>query len=166
MFRLPPPPRFTLPPPPKLSSDIFDRKLLSRLTCSSIRQQQQQHRLFTNPRLIAISSISFLIVLLLCTLLFMLIHFYRRQRSSDYGHTQKPLSTLNMKPKNSTMHTSRSYESISSQHTGVYIESIDTSATTFSTDQSNVICLYCHRERVYSNASLPPYYHTLDTLSS
>ncbi|CAF2211332.1 unnamed protein product [Rotaria magnacalcarata] len=163
MFRLPPPPRFTLPPPPKPSSDIFDRKLLSQLTCSSIRQQ---HRLLTNPRLIAISSISFLIVLFLCTLLFMLIHFYRRQRSSDYSNTPKPLSTLNMKPKNSTMYTSRSYESISSQHTGVYVESIDTSATTFSTDQTNVICLYCHRERVYSNASLPPYYHTLDTLSS
>ncbi|CAF2396081.1 unnamed protein product [Rotaria sp. Silwood2] len=162
MFRLPPPPRFTLPPPPMLSSDDnINRKILFRLTCSSIRQQQ--HREISNLRLIIISCISFIIIILIFILLFMLIQFYCRRRSLFYKNKSKPQSTYNMKSNNVSMSSSRSYETISTEHMGTYIESIDTSATTFSTDPSNVVtCLYCHQERDYSNASLPPYYHTLE----
>jgi hypothetical protein len=60
------------------------------------------------------------------------------------------------------MNNSRSYETISSEHTGVYVESIDTSATTYSTDPSNIVCLHCQHEHDYSTTSPPPYYHTLD----
>ncbi|CAF0761629.1 unnamed protein product [Rotaria sordida] len=154
MFHLPPPPRFTLPPPPMLASDVIDRKIRFRLTCSSIRQQQ--HRQTTNLRLIIISCISFLIVIIL---LFIIIKFYRRRRSSLYDNESKPSNNVSIS-------SSRSYETISTEHTSGYIESKYTSATTFSTNPNNVLCVYCHQERDYSNTSLTPYYHTLEIPSS
>ena len=164
MFRLPPPPRFALPPPPMLSSDIFDARLLFRLTCSSIRQQQ--HGQITNMRLVIISCITFLIIVFLFTLLFIIIQFYRRQKSLLHNYQSKPPlpPTSVIKSNNLSMNNSRSYETISSLHTGVYVDSIDTSATTYSTDPSNSICLHYHQEHDYSSASPPPYYHTLDIL--
>jgi len=163
MFRLSPPPRFNLPPPPMLSSDIFDTKFLFRLTCSSIRQQEQ-YRQIPKFRLIIISCIIFLIIILLFTLLFMIIKFYRQRKSLSYNHESKPPP---IQSNNFSINSSRSYETISSEHTGVYVESINTSATTYSTDPSNVICIHCHQERDYSTTtSPPPYYHTLDILPS
>lgn len=166
MFHLPPPPLFTLPPPPMLPSDFIHKQVLSQLTCSLIRQKPQPFRLITNPRLIVISSISFLIVILLSVLLFMCVQYYHRKRSLVNNDKSKSIRSVpDTRYNNVTMYTSRSYESISSAYTGIYVESIDTTATTFSTDQSNM-CIYCHQERDYSNASLPPFYHTLDTVSS
>ena len=161
MVRLPPPPRFNLPPPPMVSSDMFDSKILFRLTCSSIRQQEN-FRQIPKSRLIAISCIAFLIMILLFTLLFIIIQFYRQRKSSSSNSQSKPP----MPPNHLPISTSRSYETISSSYTGVYIESIDTSATTYSTDPSNTICLHCHQERDDSITSPPPYYHTLDILPS
>jgi hypothetical protein len=162
MFRLPPPPRFTLPPPPMLSADVFDTKLLFRLTCSSIRQDQ--YKKLTNPRLILISCITFLIIAMLFTLVFVLIQSYRRRKS--LSNNDKLKASPPVIPSNHlSMSSSRSYETISSAHTGIYVESIDTSATTLSTNPSNIICLNCHQESDYSNISPPPpYYHTLDIL--
>ncbi|CAF0818867.1 unnamed protein product [Rotaria sp. Silwood1] len=155
MFRLPPPPpRFTLPPPPMfLSDDIIDRKILFQLTCSSIRQQQQ-YRQINNSRLIIISCISFLIFILL----FIIIQFYRRRKSLFYNYKSKPSTISN----NETLSNNCSYETISTEHTGTCIQSIDTSATTISTDLHNFTCLYYQQERDYSNASSSPYYHTLE----
>ncbi len=161
MFRLPPPPRFTLPPPPMLSSDIFDTKLLFRLSCSSI---QQQNRQMPNLRLIVISCIIFLIIILLFTLLFIIIQFYRQRKSLFYNYESK--SSPKTLPNNSSMNSSRSYETISSKHTVGYVESIDTSATTYSTDPSHIICHHCHQEHDNSTTSLPVYYHILDILPS
>ena len=164
MFHLPPPPRFNLPPPPMLSSDIFDTKILFQLTCSSIRQGKSSSQI-PKSRLIAIGSITFLIVILLFILLFILIKLCRRRKSSlDNSQSSKPTTIPHANPRSMT--SSRSYETISSQHTGVYIESIDTSATTYSTDPSNIVCLHCQQEHDYSTTLPPPYYHTLDILPS
>jgi hypothetical protein len=161
MFRLPPPPRFNLSPPPILSSDIFERNLLFQLTCSSIRQQEQ-YKQIPKSRLIAISCIAFLIMILLFMILFIIIQLYRQRKSLSYNSQSKPPP---IQSNTISMNTSRSYETISSEHTGVYVDSIDTSATTYSTDPSNIICLHCHQERDYSIPSPPPYYHTLDVPS-
>ena len=63
MSRLPPPPQFILPPPPMPPSDILDVKLISQLTCSSIRQQYQQT--INNSRLILFASASVIAAILL-----------------------------------------------------------------------------------------------------
>lgn len=158
MFHLPPPPRFVLPPPPMPGSDLFDLNLLTQLTCSSIRQRHQQ---ITNPRLILISCLTFLILALLLTLLVIVIQFSRQRNAATHSNKSKP------SPPNATsVASSRSYETISSQHTGIYLESIDTSATTYSTDPSQHVCLQCQHDREQSSISPPPYYHTLDILPS
>lgn len=162
MVRLPPPPRFNLPPPPMLSSsDIFDTKLIFQLTCSSIRQQEPFQQI-PKSRLIAISCISFLIIILLFVLIFLLIQFYRQRKSSS-SSSKKPSVEPNT---HIPINPSRSYETISSIYTGVYVDSIDTSATTYSTNPSHTICLHCNHERDVSITSPPPYYHTLDILPS
>jgi hypothetical protein len=117
--------------------------------------------------LIVISCIAFLITILLFTLVFIIIQSYRRRKTVSYNYESKPPSTSVMKANNLPMNRSRSYETISSQHTGVYVESINTSATTYSTDPSNIICIHCHQEHDYSTTTSPaPYYHTLDILPS
>jgi hypothetical protein len=159
MVRLPPPPRFYLPPPPMLLSDLFDTKVFFQLTCSSIRQQEH-YRQIPKSRLIAISCITFLIIILLLILFFLIIQVCRRRRSSlPNNYPSKPISTQS---NSLSTNRSRSYETISSEHTGVYVESIDTSATTYSTNPSSIVCHHCHQERDYSTISPPPYYHTLD----
>jgi hypothetical protein len=163
MVHLPPPPRFNLPPPPMLSSDIFNNKVFFQLTCSSIRQQQHHYPQMPKSRLIAISCITFLTILLLMILFFLIIRFCRRRRSLTNNYPSKPIST---QPNTLSTNRSRSYETISSMHTGVYVESFDTSATTYSTDPSSIVCHHCHQERDYSTISPPPYYHTLDILPS
>ncbi|UJR28210.1 hypothetical protein I4U23_009460 [Adineta vaga] len=169
MFRLPPPPRFTLPPPPMLSSDIFDTKLLFRLSCSSIQQRQrQQKQQLINSRSIMFSCIILTIILLLI-LVFIMIKFHRRRKprfTSDHHNSKLSSVPISITASNTlSMNTSQSYESITSGHTGFYVESINTSATTYSTNPSNIIYLPYSEERHYSTISpLPPYYHTLDIL--
>lgn len=115
MFRLPPPPRFTLPPPPMLSTDVLNSKTLLQLTCSSIRPDRQQ----INPQLLLISCFMFFIIAIFLTLAFIWLQSYRRQRT--FIHT--------LDSKNLSICSSHSYETISS---GIYLESINTSATTLS----------------------------------
>ncbi|CAF0753610.1 unnamed protein product [Adineta steineri] len=170
MVRLAPPPTFTLPPPPMFPSDILDMKLVFRFSCSSIRQRQHQHQQIINSRSIMFSCITFLIIILLFALLFLISKFYRIPKSSSINYKSKslsqplpPPSLSNMKSTNLSMNTSRSYETISSIDTGLYVNSIDTSATTYSTDPSNVIYLHCSQGHDYSTISPPPpYYHTLN----
>jgi hypothetical protein len=138
MFRfLPPPPRFTLPPPPMFS---LDWKILLQLTCSSIRKQQ-----ITNPYLILVSCVIFFLIAILLTLLFVWIQSNRLKTLSN-NYKSEPIST-------GSISSSRFYETISSQHTGIYLESINTSATTLSTDPNSSLC---HR----MSSSL--YYEILD----
>ena len=163
MVRLPPPPSFNLPPPPMLSFDNFDSKLFSQpLTCSSIRQQAYYPQI-PKSRLIAISCITSLLLLLLLLVFFLIVRFCRRRKSLPDNSPSKPTPA---QPHGLSTNRSRSYETISSAHTGVYIESIDTSATTYSTNPSSIVCHHCHEERAYSTTSPPPYYHTLDILPS
>ncbi|CAF4561791.1 unnamed protein product, partial [Rotaria magnacalcarata] len=63
MFRLPPPPLFILPPPPMPSPDIFDIKIASQLTCSSIRQHYQQTT--SSSRLILFTGASLIVAIIL-----------------------------------------------------------------------------------------------------
>ena len=160
MVHLSAPPRFTLPPPPMPSSDVFDATILSQLTCSSIRQQHQLP--LSNPRLILISSIVFVVFALLMTLIVILFQILRQRKLSTVANSSKSSATTNS---DRSMSTSRSYETISSKHNGFYLESIDTSATTYSTDPSHTICFHCQQDREQSPISLP-YYHTLDILPS
>ncbi len=118
IFRLPPPPRFTLPPPLMLPFDMLDSKILLQLTCSSIRPQQQQ----INPQLFLLSCFTFFLVTILLTLSFLWIQSYR---------SPKTQLTSKLPP-----HSHRSYETISS---GFYLESINTSATTLSTDPNTIL---------------------------
>lgn len=55
--------------------------------------------------------------------------------------------------------SSRSYETISSDHTGVYLESVDTSATTCSMDTAVAICMECNRQQQATQYF--SYYHIL-----
>ncbi|CAF0818553.1 unnamed protein product [Rotaria sp. Silwood1] len=151
-----PPPRFTLPPPPMPPSDIFDRKMVSQLTCSSIQQQYQQT--MTHSRLILFTSASVItaIVLFIITLIWLLSS--RKQKQSYNNHnlkSTKPPTPINSMFDLSTC-SSRSYETISSNHTGVYLESVDTSATTCSIDTTGVICIECNQQHGFQPA---PYYH-------
>ena len=169
MFRLPPPPRFTLPPPPPLMLSS-DTKYLVQWTCSSVRQ----HQPIVNLRLILISCISFFMISLMFTILFMLIQSYRRRKSLLYNYESK-LSSLAaateiMASNNLSMISSRSYETISIEHTSGYIYSTDTSVTTYATDSHDNVCCHCHQAYEYSNNSLsmspPLYYQAFDIISS
>ncbi|CAF3401948.1 unnamed protein product [Rotaria sp. Silwood1] len=152
-----PPPRFTLPPPPMPPSDIFDRKMVSQLTCSSIQQQYQQT--MTHSRLILFTSASVItaIVLFIITLIWLLSSRKQKQLyNNNYNlKSTKPPTPINSMFDLSTC-SSRSYETISSNHTGVYLESVDTSATTCSIDTTGVICIECNQQHGFQPA---PYYH-------
>ena len=171
MVHLPAPPRFTLPPPPMPPSDLFDASFLSQLTCSSIRQQQspQQQNFQANSRLILISSGTFLVIAILLSVLVLVIQYYRQRRSLLQSLKKQPLASVGTMSSESSVSNSRSYETISSRHTGVYLESIDTSATTYSTEPSRIVCLHCQHDHSVATATAvhpPPYYHTLDILPS
>ncbi|CAF2395950.1 unnamed protein product [Rotaria sp. Silwood2] len=154
---LSPPPRFTLPPPPMPPSNIFDLKIVSQLTCSSIQQQKYQQTM-TSSRLILFTSASVIaaILLFIITLIWLLLS--RKQKQSYNNHnlksTQPPTSIDSMF--DSSTRSSCSYETISSNHTGVYLESVDTSATTCSIDTTDIICIECNRQHGLQPA---PYYH-------
>ncbi len=156
MSRLPPPPRFTLPPPPIPPSDIFDLKIISQLTCSSIRQHYQQ--IIPNSRLILFTSASVIIAILLFTITIIWLLSSRKQKQSYKNHNTKPTTSIDSMNDLSTC-SSRSYESVSSDHTGVYLQSVDTSATTCSTDTTGVICIECYHQHSLQPA---PYYQILN----
>jgi preprotein translocase subunit SecG len=156
MSRLPPPPRFTLPPPPMPSLDIFNTKILSQLTCSSIRQHHQET--MTSSRLILLASATIIVAILLFIITLICLLLSRKQKQSYDNSKSKPHTSLESMNDLSTC-SSRSYETVSSDHTGVYLESINTSATTCSTDVTGVICTECYRHRVLQPA---PYYHILN----
>lgn len=156
MSRLPPPPRFILPPPPMPSSDIFDLKIISQLTCSSIRQQYQQT--ITSSRLILFASASVIAAILIFTITLIWLLSSRKQKQTYNNHNSKPSTSIDSMNDLSTC-SSRSYETVSSDHTGVYLESVDTSATTCSTDTTGVICIQCYCQHGFQPA---PYYHILN----
>lgn len=162
MVHLAAPPRFALPPPPMPPSEIFDANLLSQLTCSSIRQQQA-----SNPRLILISSMFFVAFALMLTLVIILIQIFRQRKHISSSNSSKSTSiSQTMTSSERSISTFQSYETISSRYTGYYLESVNTSATTCSTDRSQTICLHCQQDRQPSSISPPPFYHTLDILPS
>ncbi|CAF0761391.1 unnamed protein product [Rotaria sordida] len=154
---LPPPPLFTLPPPPMPPSDLFDLKIVSQLTCSSIQQQYQQ-TMTTSSRLILFTSASVIVAILLFIITLIWLLSSRKQKQSHNNHnlksTQPPTSIDSMFDLSTS--SSRSYETISSNHTGVYLESVDTSATTCSIDTTGAICIECNRQHGLPPA---PYYH-------
>jgi hypothetical protein len=156
MSRLPPPPQFILPPPPMPSSDIFDLKLISQLTCSSIQQQYKQ--IITSSHLILFTSAGVIAAILLFTITLIWLLLSRKQKQSYNNHNSKLSTSINSMNDLSTC-SSRSYETVSSDHTGVYLESVDTSATTCSTDTTGVICIECYRQHSLQPV---PYYHILN----
>lgn len=155
MSRLPPPPQFLVPPPPMPSLDMLDLKIVSQLTCSSIRQQQSQAT--ANSRLIILAGGSVLIAMLFLTITLIWLFSSRKQKQQQKSHHAKP-TTSNKSVNNLSTFSSRSYETISSDHTGIYVESIDTSATTCSMDTTGVICMECYHQHTFQP---PPYYHII-----
>ena len=155
MSRLPSPPRFTLPPPPMPSFDIFDKEMISQLTCASIRQPYQQT--WTTARLCLLGAASTLVVLLLLTITFIgLLSIRKRKRSSsEKQHVRSSQPSTNHLSRDS----SRSYETISSDRTGAYLESVNTSATSCSMNTTSGHCPDCHRHYHHQPA---PYYHILN----
>ncbi len=159
MSRLPPPPRFILPPPPVPPSDIFDVKMISQLTCSSIRQQHQQTMISSHLIVLASASVVATILLFTITLIWLLLsRKYKQSHNNCKSKSLQPPISIDLMNDLSTC-SSRSYETVSSDHTGVYLESVDTSATTCSTDTTGVICIECYRQRGLQPA---PYYHILN----
>lgn len=155
MSRLPPPPRFLLTPPPMPPSDMIDLKIISQLTCSSIRQYQ---RTTSNFRLFVLASGSALIAVLLLTVTLIWLFSSRKRIQSKKRQLEKPATAINS-INDLTMCSSRSYETISSDHTGIYVESIDTSATTCSMDTTDVMCADCYYQRALQTT---PHYHILN----
>lgn len=157
MPQLPPPPRFTLPPPPMPSSDIFDLKMISQLTCSSIRQHT-----IANSHLILFASASviaaILIFIITLTIWLLSSSSSRKQKKLNNNHNTKPATSIDSM-NDLSICSSRSYETVSSDHTGAYLQSVDTSATTCSADTTAVICTECHQQY---GLQPTPYYHILN----
>lgn len=158
MSRLPPPPPFTLPPPPMPPADLFDTNIVSQLTCSSIRQHYQQTMISSRLILIASATVLAAIILFIITLIWLLSFRKQKpldQKSKSLQRRPMPIDSIN----DWSTYSSRSYETVSSDHTGIYLESVDTSATTCSTDATSVICTECIRQHGLQPA---PYYHILN----
>jgi hypothetical protein len=159
IFRLPPPPRFTLPPPPMPPSDLFDTNIVSQLTCSSIRQQYEQTT--TSSRLILFGTASLIGAILLFAITLIWLLLLRKPKPSYVDQNSKPprppISIDSMNDYSTC--SSRSYDTISTDHTGVYLESVDTSVTTCSADATGVMCVECYRQH---GLQPTPYYHVLN----
>ena len=153
MSRLPPPPQFSIPPPPVPTSEIFDVKILSQLTCSSIRQHYQQPT--TNIRLILLACASVIVAFLLLTLTIIWLMSSRKVKQIQKNSHAKPVNSMN----DLSTCSSRSYETVSSNYTSAYIQSVDTSATTCSIDTtSSVYTQYYYPHHFHPT----PYYHVLN----
>ena len=150
MYRtLPPPPHFSLPPPPMPSSDIFDIEMVSQLTCSSIRLEYRQAMISSHLILFASASVIIAILLFIISLIWL-----RSSRTQEKSYNNN--YHLKLTPKSASIdlindcstYSSQSYETVSSNHMGIYLESVDTSATTCSTDTMGAIyneCYWQHR---------------------
>jgi hypothetical protein len=154
MSRLPPPPQFLLPPPPVPPSEIFDVKIVSQLSCSSIRQQYQST---TSFRLILLASASVIAAILLLTFTLIWLMSSRKSKQLQKNSHAKPVTSIDLMNDLSTC-SSSSYETISSNYTGGYVQSVDTSATTCSIDTTNAICIECYHQHSFRPT---PYYHIL-----
>lgn len=152
MFRLPPPPQFNLPPPPMPVSDLIDTELISQLTCSSIRQQSQ--KTIDSSRLILFTSACALTAIVLLTITLIIFLLIRKKKQID----DKPIPKSTIVATTATNPFNRSYTSVSSSQTGIYIDSINTSATTCSIDTNSEFCFECHRHR---SRATTPYYQIL-----
>ena len=161
MSRLPAPPRFTLPPPPMPSFDAFDKRVISQLTCASIRQPYLQT--WTTARLLLFGAASTLVFLLVLTIVFIgLLSIRKRKRlSSGKQHVVRspPPSTGMPSTNHLSRQSSQSYETISSDRTGAYLESVNTSATSCSMNTTGGHCSDYHRHFHHQPA---PYYHILN----
>ncbi|CAF4491503.1 unnamed protein product [Rotaria socialis] len=135
MFNLPPPPQFILPPPPLLPSDILDFKM-HPLTCSSIRSPRSQH---IDVHMIFISCLTFLIVSILLTLLFIWIQSCHRRKTlmNKFNSTTMPATQ-----KESSFYSNCSYETIDSDN---HLESIITKDTIISINRNDIMCNQYHQ---------------------
>ncbi|CAF4521978.1 unnamed protein product, partial [Rotaria magnacalcarata] len=59
---------------------------------------------------------------------------------------------------NSSTSSSSSYETISSDHTGIYLQSVDTSATICSIITTDITRIECNRQQIFQPSL---YYHIL-----
>lgn len=159
MSRLPAPPQFNLPPPPMPPSDIFDVKIISQLTCSSIRQQQQWQQTILNSRLILFTSACVITAILLLLITIICLLLSRKSKKSNIKHNSKPSIPINS-INDLTICSNRSYETVSSDRTGAYLESIDTSATTCSIDTTDGIYIEYYHPYVFQSPA--PYYHIVN----
>ena len=161
MPRLPAPPRFTMPPPPMPPTHLFEKSIVSHLTCSSIGEQYEQT--WTTTRLVLLGGASCLIVFLLFTITLVWLLTFRQQKRS-YGKQQpsKKPSSPPIVSANAihdwTTEDNRSYETVSSDHTDAYLQSVDTSVTTCSMDTSSIVCIECRRQHILAPR---PHYHLL-----
>jgi hypothetical protein len=156
MSRLPPPPQFLIPPPPVPPSEIFDVKIISQLSCSSIRQHYQQPPP-TSFRLILLASTSVIVAFLLLTLTIIWLMSSRKAKQIQKNSHAKPATSIDSMNDLSTC-SSRSYETVSSNYTSAYIQSVDTSATTCSIDTTSSVYIQCYYPH---NFQPRPYYHIL-----
>ncbi|UJR28225.1 hypothetical protein I4U23_009475 [Adineta vaga] len=161
MFQLPPPPRFNLPPPPMPPTDLIDVKIVSQLTCSSFRQHAQETTMNVHLILFASAIVIVAILLLILTLIWLLLSSRKRkQQSCENLKSPQAIQAIDSINDWSTC-SSRSYETVSFDHTGIYLESVDTSATTCSTDVTGEVCTECCQH--YSYQPQPtPYYHVIN----
>ena len=161
MVRLPPPPRFTIPPPPMLPTDLFGANNFAQLTCSSIQQSIQPT--WTMTRFLLFTSASCLVAVLLFTITFIWLLAIRKQKQFHIkqhvksSSTQPPvkINTIN----DWSTDSNRSYETISTDHTGEYVESVDTSATMCSIETDSIVCIESQRQQYHP---MMPYYHVLN----
>ncbi|CAF1098082.1 unnamed protein product [Adineta ricciae] len=163
MVQLPPPPRFNLPPPPMPPTDFIDMKVISRLTCSSIRQQYQETAM--NSRLIFLATAIVIVAILLLIITLIWLLFSSRKRKHEVVNEKPKISSqfadnLNSMSDLSTC-SSRSYETVSYNHTGIYLDSVDTSATTCSTDVTAEIHSEYYQQYDFQPQSTS-YYHVLN----
>ena len=162
MSRLPSPPRFTIPPPPMPPTDFLGADVFAQLTCSSMRQSVQPT--WTLTRLFLFASAICLITILLFTIILIWLLAIRKQKQF---HAKQHIKSSQIKPtvtidsiNDRSTNSQCSYETISTDHTGEYVQSADTSATMCSIATDSAICLECQRHSYHSRRT--HYYHVVN----
>ena len=162
MSRLPPPPRFTIPPPPMPPADSLSANLFAQLTCSSMRQSVEPT--WTLTRLFLFASAICLITILLFTITLIWLLAIRKQKQFHRKQHEKPSQMQPSATTNSindwSTNSHRSYATISTEPTGEYVESADTSATMCSVETDSAICVECQRHPYYPART--HYYHVVN----